>query len=84
MLQELAARSGATAWAIASMLFFLAVYLVIAVRVFRTRPEDLDARARLALEGDETPGLTTGAPTPVTTTSARRHRSAGPSGPAGE
>ena len=37
MLQELAARTGATAWAIASMLFFLAVWVFVAVRVFRTR-----------------------------------------------
>ena len=50
MLQELAAGTGASAWAIASMLFFIAVYVVVAVRVFRARPEDLDARARLALD----------------------------------
>ena len=53
MLQELAARTGAADWAIASMLFFLAIWLVITVRVFRTRPEELEARARLALEGDD-------------------------------
>jgi hypothetical protein len=53
MLQELAARTGASAWAIGSMLFFIGIWLVIAVRVFRARPEDLDARARLALEGDD-------------------------------
>ena len=52
MLQELAARTDAASWAIASMLFFLAVYVVITVAVFRARPEDLEARARLALEGD--------------------------------
>ena len=52
MLQELAAGSGAAVWAIASLIFFLVVWLVIAARVFRARPEDLDARARLALEGD--------------------------------
>jgi hypothetical protein len=60
MLQELAARTGAGALVIASMLFFLAVYVVIAVRVYRARNEDMDARARLALEGDpgpEGPGL---------------------------
>jgi hypothetical protein len=50
MLQELAARTGAAAWAIGSMLFFLGIYLVIAARVWRARPEDMDARARLALE----------------------------------
>jgi hypothetical protein len=52
VLQELAARTGATAWAIASMLFFLSVWIFVAVRVFRSRPEEMDARARLALEGD--------------------------------
>ena len=55
MLQELTARTGATAWAIASMLFFLAVWVFVTVRVFRARPEDLDARARLPLEGDGDP-----------------------------
>ena len=52
MLQELAARTGATAWAIASMLFFLAVWVLVTVRLFRTSPEELDAQARLPLEGD--------------------------------
>ena len=52
MLQELAARTGAAPWAIASMLFFLGVWLAIAWRVWRTRPEELEARARLALEDD--------------------------------
>lgn len=52
MLQELTARTGATAWAIASMLFFLAVWVYVTVRVFRARTEELDAHARLPLEGD--------------------------------
>ena len=52
MLQELAAQTGAGVWAIASMCFFVAAWIGIAVWVFRTRPEDLEARARLALEGD--------------------------------
>ncbi|MBK6404725.1 MAG: hypothetical protein IPF66_06645 [Holophagales bacterium] len=52
MLQELAARTGATTWAIASMLFFLSVWIFVAVRVFRSRPEEMDALARLPLEGD--------------------------------
>ena len=56
MLQELAARTGASAWAIGSMLFFLAIYLIVAVRVFRARPEDLEAQARLVLEGDDGSG----------------------------
>ena len=56
MLQELATNSsGATAWAIVSMLFFLAVWVLIFVRVVRARPDELEARARLALEGDEPP-----------------------------
>jgi hypothetical protein len=53
MLQELAARTGATLWAVASMLFFIGVWVWIAVGVFRARSEDMDACARLALEGDE-------------------------------
>jgi hypothetical protein len=52
MLQELVARTGATAWAIASMIFFIGFWLFIAVRVFCARPDDLEARAHLALEGD--------------------------------
>jgi hypothetical protein len=55
VLQELTARTGATAWAIASMLFFLAVWLFVTVRVFRARAEELDAHARLPLEGDGDP-----------------------------
>ena len=57
MLQELVSRTGASAWAVASMLFFFAVWLFVAVRTFRTRPEELDAQARLPLEGDgDAPG----------------------------
>jgi hypothetical protein len=52
MLQELAAQTGASGWAIGSMIFFVAAWAVIAWRVYRARPEDLEARARLALEGD--------------------------------
>ncbi len=52
MLQELAARTGATTWAVASMLFFLGVWVLVAIRVLRSRPEEMDARARLPLEGD--------------------------------
>jgi hypothetical protein len=53
MLQEMTAGSGASAWAVGSMLFFLAVYVGIAVRAFRSRSEDLDARARLALDDND-------------------------------
>ena len=53
MLQELGTNTGAGAWATASMLFFLAVFLVVTVRTFKARPEELDAQARLALDGDD-------------------------------
>jgi len=54
MLQELAAETGASVWALVSMAFFFLAWLGIAVWVFRTRPEAFEARARLALEGDAT------------------------------
>jgi hypothetical protein len=56
MLQELAARTGASTWAIVSMLFFLAAWIFVTVRVVRARPEEMDAQARLPLEGDGAPG----------------------------
>lgn len=49
MLQELTSR-GASLWAVASMLFFIVVYVVVAVRVARTGADELDARARMALD----------------------------------
>ncbi|MEI6667097.1 MAG: hypothetical protein WCP29_03000 [Acidobacteriota bacterium] len=52
MLQELAAETGASVWAIGSMMFFLLAWLGIAAWVYRTRPDEFDARARLPLEGD--------------------------------
>ena len=55
MLQELAGESGAPAWAIASMLFFLGVWLAIAVASWRARPEAMDERARLPLDGEADP-----------------------------
>jgi cbb3-type cytochrome oxidase subunit 3 len=58
MLQELAARTGASAWVIASMICFVVAWAAIAWRVFRTRREEFDARARLALEGDAEAGHT--------------------------
>jgi hypothetical protein len=61
MLQELTASTGASSWAaIASMCFFIAVYVVVAVRVFRAGADDLDARARMALD-DTVPGPAPGA-----------------------
>jgi hypothetical protein len=50
MLQELAIRTGAAAWAVASMLFFVAVWGGIAVWTLRARAEEMEARAHLALE----------------------------------
>ncbi len=52
MLQQLATETSATGWAIASMLFFLGVWIFVAVRVARSRPEDLAARANLPLADD--------------------------------
>ena len=56
MLQELAAQTGASALAIASMIFFMVAWVAIAVWVVRTRREDMEARARLALEGEAEDG----------------------------
>jgi low affinity Fe/Cu permease len=56
MLQDLATQTGAGVWAIGSLIFFAVAWLGIAVWVFRTPPEDFEARARLALEGDADDG----------------------------
>ncbi len=53
MLEELTRNTGAGVWAIASMLFFLTVWAVVAVRTFRARPEELDALARMPLADDD-------------------------------
>ncbi len=53
MLQELAAQTGAAAWAIGSMLFFLAVFVAVVVWVVLKRPEEMEARARMPLEGED-------------------------------
>jgi uncharacterized membrane protein len=55
MLQELAAGSGATAWAIGSLLFFVTVYALVMVRLFRTSREELERQARKALEEEGNP-----------------------------
>jgi hypothetical protein len=52
MLEELAKETGASVWAIASMLFFLGAWTVMAVRVWRARPEELAACARMPLAND--------------------------------
>lgn len=58
MLRELAEQTAAAGWAIASMFFFLAIWLLVAFRVMRARAEDMDQKARLALEGDDEPAPT--------------------------
>ncbi len=39
-----------TTLSVGSLLFFIAVYLVVSVRAFRQGADDLDARARMALD----------------------------------
>lgn len=53
MLREFIAHTASTAWAVASMLFFFAIWAGIAWWVFRSRPEQFEARARLVFEGDD-------------------------------
>jgi hypothetical protein len=55
VLQELAGETAAPAWAIASMLFFLGLWLAIALATWRARPEAMDERARLPLDGEAGP-----------------------------
>ena len=49
MLQDLATNLSTTL-AVASLLFFVAVYIVVTIGVFRTGADDLDVRARMALD----------------------------------
>lgn len=53
MLQELAARTGATVWVVASMLFFIGAWIWIAIGVCRAGSEEMDACARLVLESPD-------------------------------
>jgi hypothetical protein len=53
MLQELAGRTGAAAWVVASMLFFIGAWVWIAIGVLRAKSEDMEARARLVLESPD-------------------------------
>jgi hypothetical protein len=55
MLQDLAGATGAPGWAIGSMLFFLGLWLAIALATWRARPEAMEERARLPLDGDADP-----------------------------
>jgi len=85
MLQELGASTDASSWAVASMLFFIAVYLVATVQVFRKRADEMDARARMALdppspeatEGKPWPGASEGRPWPEATEGRRLNEDAG-------
>ncbi len=52
MLQELATGTGAGAWAVASMLFFIAVWTVVAANVWKARPEELAEMASLPLSDE--------------------------------
>jgi hypothetical protein len=54
MLQDLATQAS-TVLATVSMLFFLAVYAVVLVRVVRARTDDLDVHARMALDDPPSP-----------------------------
>ena len=51
MLEDLATNLSTTL-AVASLLFFVAVYIVVSVGVFRKGADELDARARMALDPD--------------------------------
>lgn len=53
MLQELTAETGAGTFAVISLLFFIAVYVFVSVRLYLTPREQLDANARLALDDEE-------------------------------
>ncbi|HEX8027008.1 MAG TPA: hypothetical protein VF491_01025 [Vicinamibacterales bacterium] len=59
MLQELTSQAAAN-WATLSLLFFIAVYVFVSIRLFRERREVLDAQARLAL--DDGDAVSAGAP----------------------
>ena len=50
MIQQLATETGAQAWAIASMIFFIAVFAVVILRVFNTPKAEHLNNARLPLD----------------------------------
>ena len=52
MLQELARETGAGVWAVASMLFFLAIWIAVALKVWRTPAERFAEQAALPLADD--------------------------------
>jgi hypothetical protein len=53
VLQELTTATDAGFWASASLLFFVAVYVLVSVRLYLTPREKLDAHARRALDDGE-------------------------------
>ncbi len=50
VLQQLAQQTSAQTWVIASMLFFLAVFTLVVLRVLRTPAAEHRAHAQLPLE----------------------------------
>lgn len=53
MLQEMTAETGAGMWATASLLFFIAVYVFVSVRLYFTPSHHLDEQARMVLDDSE-------------------------------
>ncbi len=52
MLQQLATETGAQPWVIASMIFFVSVFVVAVYRIWRTSAADAEGFARLPLNDD--------------------------------
>ncbi|MBW2528381.1 MAG: hypothetical protein JRI23_29670 [Deltaproteobacteria bacterium] len=52
MIQQLATETGAHGWAIASMLFFIGVFALVVLRIWRTPKSEHQHNARLPLEDD--------------------------------
>ena len=52
MLQQLTQDTGAQAWAIASMFFFIGVFAWVVVRIVRTPRAEHEAHARIPLDDD--------------------------------
>ncbi|MGE3958628.1 MAG: hypothetical protein AB7H96_18090 [Vicinamibacterales bacterium] len=57
MFQDLTTELSTTL-SVVSLLFFVAVYLVVSWRTFRHGADDLDARARMALDPPDPPAAT--------------------------
>ena len=55
MLQELTSDTGAGLWATASLLFFIAVYVFVSVRLYFTPSHHLDEQARMVLDDTKGP-----------------------------